>query len=269
MSQARRSGTAWARKLVDYDYAQCLDRPGWAWEFLRRNEYYRRDWRTSHAGLPRPIRHVSGAIYMRLRRRFPRAEAWGLVCFEDPSKAADIAHVFWHPDAIARIVRCSSSDEPHPKNPPIDLASFYGERRILALGNVEYLMVRDCQQSARLTIEGPSLLTGPRALTFNIEGLERVSSAMETLQILARLREKMRAPPTDWSQTELRLRECLVALDGHLESRTYRDIAEVLYGSDRVSETWTGDTRFMKDKVRRAVERGVALMNGGYRKLLT
>lgn len=60
----------------------------------------------------------------------------------------------------------------------------------------------------------------------------------------------------------------LIALDGHLEGRTYREIAEVLLGKDRVGTHWTDETRWMKSRVRRAVERGIALMNGGYRDLL-
>ena len=60
----------------------------------------------------------------------------------------------------------------------------------------------------------------------------------------------------------------LIALDGHLAGRTYRDIAEVLYGADHVGPYWTDDSRGYKSKVRRAVERGVALMNGAYRELL-
>lgn len=49
---------------------------------------------------------------------------------------------------------------------------------------------------------------------------------------------------------------------------TYREIAQVLYGDDRVSEMWIGESRFMKDKVRRAVERGSAFMEGEYVRLL-
>lgn len=268
MPQARRSGTAWARKLDDYDYARNLDRPGWAWEFLRRNEHYRCDWRTSEAELPLPIRHVSGAIYLRLRRRFPNAEAWGLVTFGNPVRTADKTPVFWHPDATNRMVRCSSSDNLTPRNPVVALDDFRGVRQILICGDVEYLIVRDRQISARLEVHGPSLLVGPRSLTFNIEGLNRLGTAVETLQLLSSLRNKSYLSECDWGQTELRLRECLVALDGHLEDRSYRDIAQVLYGPDRVAETWTSSTRFMKDKVRRAVERGIELMNGEYRKLL-
>jgi hypothetical protein len=60
----------------------------------------------------------------------------------------------------------------------------------------------------------------------------------------------------------------LVALDGHLAGRSYRDIAEVLYGTDRIGSYWTDDSRGYKSKVRRAVACGLALMNNGYRDLL-
>ena len=187
----------------------------------------------------------------------------------DPSSTADDIPVFWHPEATNRMVRCSSTCETSPRNPAIGLDQFQCSRQILVCGDVEYLTVRDGQKSARLAISGPSLLTGPRALIFDIEGLDRISPVVETLQVLSGLRDRRTVREQYWGQTELRLRECLVALDGHLEDRSYRDIAQVLYGADRVAETWISDTRFMKDKVRRAVERGVELMNGAYRKLLT
>ena len=63
-------------------------------------------------------------------------------------------------------------------------------------------------------------------------------------------------------------RDYLLALDGRLAGRSYRDIAEVLYGSDTIGTTWADDTRGLKSKVRRAVDCGLALMNGGYRELL-
>ena len=40
MAQVLIKGTAWERSLEDYAYAAGLDKPGWAWEFLRRNKDY-------------------------------------------------------------------------------------------------------------------------------------------------------------------------------------------------------------------------------------
>jgi hypothetical protein len=66
----------------------------------------------------------------------------------------------------------------------------------------------------------------------------------------------------------LKYLQYLVALDGRLANRSYREIAELLYGAERVAPFWANDTRAYKSKVRRTVAKGVALMNGGYRTLL-
>lgn len=69
-----------------YDHVRSLTRSQLAWEYLRRNEDYRHDWRISAAGRPRPILLTTGTTLIRARRRFLRAEAWGL-CFFRRSRA--------------------------------------------------------------------------------------------------------------------------------------------------------------------------------------
>ena len=71
-------------KQSDYNYIRLLTRSQMAWEYLRRNPDYRRDWRFSAPGRPSPIHLNDGTIMLRLRRRFARAEAWGLCLFRRP-----------------------------------------------------------------------------------------------------------------------------------------------------------------------------------------
>ncbi len=71
-------------------FCDCADYAGadWAWEFLRRNEHYIADWRSS---VPRHLPSVTlndGTQLLRLRRRFPRAEKWGLYACADPGLCA-------------------------------------------------------------------------------------------------------------------------------------------------------------------------------------
>ncbi|WP_375207679.1 transcriptional regulator domain-containing protein [Hyphococcus sp.] len=68
-------------RLGDYDYVRLLTRSRMAWEYLRRNPDYIRDWRLSAPGRPVPIRLVNGATLLRLRRHFRRAQSWGLCSF--------------------------------------------------------------------------------------------------------------------------------------------------------------------------------------------
>ena len=73
--------TASARRLSDYDHVRLLTRSRVSWEYLRRNPEYRSDWRLSAPGRPRPIRLIDDTVLLRARRRFLRAEAWGLCTF--------------------------------------------------------------------------------------------------------------------------------------------------------------------------------------------
>lgn len=67
--------------LSDYDHLRLLARSRVAWEYLRRNPEYQSDWRSSVPGRPRPVPLTDGTILLRARRRFLRAEAWGLYTF--------------------------------------------------------------------------------------------------------------------------------------------------------------------------------------------
>jgi hypothetical protein len=68
-------------------------------------------------------------------------------------------------------------------------------------------------------------------------------------------------------QRRERLVLMLRALDGHLTDASYREIAEALFGAQRVQrESWK--TSSLRDQSIRLVKGGVELMRAGYRKLL-
>lgn len=59
----------------------------------------------------------------------------------------------------------------------------------------------------------------------------------------------------------------LRALDGHLAEASYREIARVLFGIQRLErESWK--TSSLRDQTIRLVKGGLALMRAGYRRLL-
>ncbi len=75
-------------------------------------------------------------------------------------------------------------------------------------------------------------------------------------------------PPSGFSQ-QRRQRFALVlrALDGRNENKSYRAIAEGLFGKKRIPERgWK--THDLRNLTIRLVQRGLALMRGGYRELL-
>jgi len=68
-------------RLEDYEYLRFLTPSRLAWEYLRRNSEYCRDWRISTPGRPQPRLLKTGVTLLQARRRFLTAEAWGLWLF--------------------------------------------------------------------------------------------------------------------------------------------------------------------------------------------
>ena len=75
-------------------------------------------------------------------------------------------------------------------------------------------------------------------------------------------------PPSGYSpQRRQRFALLLRALDGRNENKSYRAIAEGLFGKKRIPDrAWK--THDLRNRTIRLVQRGLALMRGGYRKLL-
>ncbi|MGR7993586.1 DUF2285 domain-containing protein [Xanthobacter sp. ZOL 2024] len=69
------------------------------------------------------------------------------------------------------------------------------------------------------------------------------------------------------TQQRLRLRAMMLAADGRANDASYRDVAIALYGERRVmAEPWK--TSSLRDRVVGLVKGGLALIGGGYLKLL-
>jgi Uncharacterized conserved protein (DUF2285)/Family of unknown function (DUF6499) len=268
MTHALRSGTAWDKKRDDYVYARELDEPGWAWEFLRRNEDFRRDYRMNRAGDPVAIRHVSGATLYRPHRRFLDAETWGLVLFADPDRSAAESDIFWQPELLTHAVHCHCKPSNDNATEQLSLSSFQGRRAVLVSSDNEHIAVSCTQKSSHLLVTSGTLLFGSSTITFLHQGLSTAANHHRTTQILKQFVSAKAATTPPQHRADSKYLDYLIALDGHLEGRSYREIANVLYGAGTVGPYWTDDSRGYKLRVRRAVKRGIALMNGGYRALL-
>ena len=80
-------------------------------------------------------------------------------------------------------------------------------------------------------------------------------------------RSVSRDPATLPAARRDRLVLALRALDGRLAEASYREIAEALFGAARLPERgWK--TYDLRDRTVRLVRLGVAMMQGGYRRLL-
>jgi hypothetical protein len=100
--------------------------------------------------------------------------------------------------------------------------------------------------------------------------VNRFSSPDEYVDAAANLSELLLRPTNEAEHTRgrLLLRDALVALDGRCLGATYREIATVIYGLERVLADWDGASRWMKDHICRAYAKGKRLRDGGFRELL-
>ncbi|WP_255509582.1 DUF2285 domain-containing protein [Oceaniovalibus sp. ACAM 378] len=90
--------------------------------------------------------------------------------------------------------------------------------------------------------------------------------ALKRLSLLLRDR-RLTADTRLTTQRRRRLRRMLQAIDGHQTGATYREIANVIFGTSRVStEPWK--TSALRDATIALVTDGRTLIDGGYRTLL-
>ncbi|WP_445216109.1 DNA -binding domain-containing protein [Bradyrhizobium sp. Pa8] len=254
-----------ACNLVAYDGSD------WAWEFLRRNEDYKADWRSS---VPRHlpcITLIDGTRLLRLPRRFPRAEKWGLSAFADPRLGAHQAPVFWHANALKRIVRVNATrPTPESKTASLTLANFRVDRHaVIGVDGVPLVLMKGGGVHVPIAIHGLRVLTLPFAPVFELNDLADIVAQTELLKQLKRFAEpsfqKEQRPPF---ANDERLQHALIALDESLRGKTYREIAMTIFGEKKVTEDWRSHSQFLKDRTRRLVAKGTELMKGGYRDLL-
>jgi len=248
-----------------------FDGGDWAWEFLRRNEDYIADWRCS---VPRHLPYVTlndGTQLLRLRRRFPRAEQWGLHAFPDPRLCARWAPVFWHANVLKRVVRMKAVQADEAEDVvQRTLAEFKADRRaVIDASGMPLVLMKGRGVHVAVDIRGLSVLTAPFKPVFELRDLDDATAQADLVKRLQRFREPapkaaQRSPIT----IDERLHHALIALDESLAGKSYREIAITIFGEKRVAEEWYGPSQFLKDRIRRLVARGTELMKGGYRDLL-
>ncbi|WP_271592020.1 DUF2285 domain-containing protein [Bradyrhizobium sp. CCBAU 65884] len=265
-----------SRGLAHDHAASCIpadyDGGDWAWEFLRRNADYVADWRSS---VPQHLPCITlndGTKLLRLRRRFPRAERWGLYAFADPRLCAHEAIAFWHTNTLKRVVRLNARKPVEGEEAKVRrLADFNADRQaVIGIDGVPLVVMKRNGVRVPLEIHGLSVLTAAFTPVFELHDLHDLAAQAELLKRLQRFTEAdFRTFQKPSAAADERLRQALIALDESLHGKTYRQIAIAIFGENKVTEEWYGHSQFLRDRTRRLVAKGTELMKGGYRDLLS
>ncbi|MBO6638467.1 MAG: DUF2285 domain-containing protein [Roseitalea sp.] len=272
MSQRRDFESFFRGRATDYARTDTFDDADWAWEHLRRDPAYRRDYVASRARLSKTITHVSGARILRPRGCQRNAAKWGMVCLADPSKTARDTPVFWanrSPNLLVEAAARRMSEDSEPPDLDPTVRSFIAA--ILYGTGVQVALVRVADSTLNLVIEGANIVLVPVRLRFRIDGFATLSERVKALQALnaaRRIPAQMARKPSRPRDQTLRKRG-LVALDCKLLGGSLQDTAKVfrVLGMTRLTWSVSGDEA-LKKQVWRARNAGLKLMRGGYRKLL-
>ncbi|MBF2970316.1 hypothetical protein HKT52_12240, partial [Pseudomonas aeruginosa] len=113
--------------------------PALAWEYLRRNPDYRRDW-------------------LHRRRRPDTAHRWGLRLLEDPALDARDAHPAWFPDHDG-VIQLYPDDDPPPDADAFEFWNVPGRKHLIHDGKRLMLTAQWPGCCVRLTLT-PSMADG-------------------------------------------------------------------------------------------------------------
>ncbi|MCT7378245.1 DUF2285 domain-containing protein [Chelativorans sp. EGI FJ00035] len=134
----------------------------------------------------------------------------------------------------------------------------------------QHVLLHEDERHLQLSLTQGNLLRPARLLTDAVAPPDRARHHLKALGCLNDLhtRGRLSARYFPVEPRHARLRFVLRALDGALAGASHRDIAVALFGHARVRADWSDPGDHLRDRVRRAIKRGYALMNGGYRRFL-
>jgi hypothetical protein len=190
--------------------------------------------------------------------------------FEDVDKCALDAPVFWRPEAYPAVLPVQVCDARESLDRLVLPLSGCDSVLLIEANSREHLLLRQGYRAIQLACTGQLLRGGNIALIYQLEGFCDLRAKLTTLSRLESL-HRLGAFPSVLFPPEPRARrltQVLQALHGWLAGASQREIAMALFGRDRVTDEWSHPGAYLADQTRRAIKRGRALMQGGYRQLL-
>ena len=237
-------------------YALHLEPASRAWEYLRRNPRYARDWMRFRRGASQRV-----------------AARWGLALLIDPRLDAREAFPVWATGAPApvRLVR-DEYPSAEGRETPVDHFSIWhlaGRKSLFGDGADLQLMLQSSPQSAQMHV-ADRLCAGDR-FAYQIPAGAAQGAALRTVAAF----HALHSAPSDGRQrpadrpgrTDLFHARALQVLDGLAASASQRELAKAIFGDATVARSWRPDGA-LRAQVRYLIRRARAMMAGQYRSLL-
>jgi hypothetical protein len=255
----------------EYLWTDALSRREWAWEFLRRNPEFRSDWQMAQMeyGI---FGYDAGTTTMVCLEREPSLFKWGCLYTASPDYDARMGVVFWSPDLCTSVLRVRAFPviENVPAT-PFSLDDLTCPSVLLELPEgPQHLLFTEGGRTLQLVIDGADAMRPMRLMVDGAPDRKLAAPQLRALQCFQGLRLSGHLHPSYIQREPLSLYRRLVlrALDGDLAGASQQDIARHVL-SDYSDDKWRTPERPLRERIRRALRRGHALMHRGYRDLLS
>jgi hypothetical protein len=245
-----------------YSALLALERPAFAWEWLRRDAGYRRD--AQAFGVPR--RHRSG---VEVAAADERAFKWGLHAFEDPDRPAPLARPLWRRSVHPYVLEAEAGPE-GAAGDRFSLAAFGTLATLVEEKGAQHVLLSDGERGLRLDLVGSSLSTRIVTFRYRLEGFEAAERPLLTLRRLLAFVGTGRFSPR-LHPPDVRARRWVALLrttDALAAGAGQREIAEHLLAREAAEPRWRVEAPTLRSRAQRLVRQARAMANGGYLKLL-
>lgn len=242
------------RSPAEYLAHQRYDRAGFAWEIIRRNDDYWRDYQQVGRSTP-----PDAAATARFARR------WGLCFGADPQLDIDRQPVFWLPQVLPTVLQVQPA-RPDLAFAPIDPAPVFADpdTRLDRAGDA--LILDRGGARHRLWFDGPE--AGALAVVLPLDRTfeHRLAAALRFWRALRRLPPGAEPMPLSRFARD-RLILVLRLIDAQHSDATEQEMARVLpNASSKTSRAWRDGGN--RSQLRRILRRARDLLEGGYLRLL-
>ncbi len=247
MAESEASIPAW-RQAENYRPLLGADVSVWAWEFLRRAGPQTAPGGLGVAGRPAPE-----------------------LCFAGPGPRGDpLPAALWRWQADPAVPVLSLEPAAARERDALDLPRLPVASLVVRTGDgAQHVLIADGAARLRFAVVQGDVLAGPAACRFHLPAHSVGAGSLDSLRLLIALRDTGRLPATAHRPPAKAARwlQILQVHDGRRAGASHREIAQALFGADRVQTDWNGRSDYMRMRVQRLVRAAEAVVRGGYRSL--
>lgn len=190
-------------------------------------------------------------------------------CFaEDPSTPAWRARILFNAATDPSVLPCDVVCEDPEGFGLAQIGCFSAVLR--GKDSLEHVVLTDGLHRLRLDVRGGTLTESPVRLRFALDGLRSIEAPLLTLRRLVAV-DRRGAMPLGLYGRDRRAGRWIAALradDAQRSGASQRDVAQLLFGIERVRDDWTGTSDYLRSQVRRLLRFGERMRGGGWRSLL-